>query len=120
MPARKMGSKNRASTSYQASLCTTDSRSETVITYRTSPFLCKVSPFFSPPDASSLFRYCRGVDNSRDADAKPASESGLHSRKQGGKQAPSTKSSPWFKFDDETVSKVQLKDVLDAEAYILM
>ena len=65
-----------------------------------------------------LSRYCRGVDNNSEADAKLESESGLRSRKQ--TLSPRPRSTPWYKFDDETVSKVQLKDVLDAEAYILM
>jgi len=66
--------------------------------------------------------YCLGVDNVKGADAKFESDSGLHSRKKGGKQAPvaGVETAPWFKFDDDVVTKVDINAVLDSEAYILM
>jgi hypothetical protein len=57
-----------------------------------------------------LLRYCCGNPNTsadKPESSKPAAAAGA-------------KSAPWFKFDDEIVTRVSLKEVLDAEAYILM
>ena len=55
-----------------------------------------------------LFRYCCGNPNkSADASSESGKQAGL-------------KMTPWFKFDDEIVTRVTLKEVLDAEAYIIM
>jgi hypothetical protein len=58
-----------------------------------------------------LCSYCCGNPN-KSADAK--SESGKQAAAAG------LKTAPWFKFDDEIVTRVTLKEVLDAEAYIIM
>jgi hypothetical protein len=91
-----------------------------VITHRkrVSLFLHDITLFIP----ALLYRYCLGVDNVKGADAKFESDSGLHSRKKGGKQAPvaGVETAPWFKFDDDAVTKVDINAVLDSEAYILM
>jgi hypothetical protein len=53
-----------------------------------------------------LCRYCLGNPNSS-ADGKQAAVAGQN--------VPL-----WFKFDDDIVTKVSVKEVLGAEAYILM
>jgi len=68
-----------------------------------------------------LCSYCLGIPD-RVADVQAESESSAQRRSQSGKKAASaeSKKSPWFRFDDEVVTRVSLEEVLRSEAYILM
>ena len=88
-----------------------------VITFRKS-LLFRIRTTCSHPLRCS---YCLGIPD-RVADAESESESGLQRRKQGGKKESSSemKKSPWFRYNDEVITKVSLEEVLGSEAYILM
>jgi len=65
--------------------------------------------------------YCLGIPD-RVADVQAEAESSAQRRSQSGKKPASaeSKKSPWFRFDDEVVTRVSLEEVLRSEAYILM
>ncbi len=60
---------------------------------------------------AALCRYCLGNPNkSGDGNSESSKQTA----------AARMKTAPWFRFDDDVVTRVSLKEVLDAEAYIIM